>query len=492
MDRAVDAHQRSGTFVERSQGWLLIPCGLALLLVAWHVVRSGTWLDEYWQLWISGAPLAELPDRLVTDTHPPWFNLFARLILFATGDAVVPARIVNLLAGTAVLGCGLWRIRGLDAGLRWRIGLLILASGGAVGMTDLAASFRSYPWLLIFAGLQSALLAAIALKRPIPPVLAGFVTTAGIAIHYGHAAGAIAIAMVSAAVAWRSDRRAFRAIFAGLVAGVLLDVITGLIQLPHWRTTFDVNWIAQSGAGGVTSTVAAVAIAFVTGNLVAAALLAAGLVSRRTKTALVVLAPIPLAIVGWAILDALNPILTPRYLASVTAMLATAAAVGWWELALARPANVVLALLAAVQPLASSIVRPPLDGWEEGARIVRRAVANCSESRVYAVSAWRFRDHPDSRSAQFENPVAAFAYAKVGDRFGLKPQFVTGPTSVDFGRCPAIVWIEAAHGVAAFPPDVILRHAQLKLPRPARVQVVPTPNGAVLLLFAADRLQRRQ
>ena len=113
-------------------------------------------------------------------------------------------------------------------------------------------------------------------------------------------------------------------------------------------------------------------------------------------------------------------------------------------------------------------------------------------SRLYAVSAWRFRDHPDSRSAQFENPVVAFAYASVGRRFGLQPQFVTGPTSVDLGRCPAIVWIEAAHGLAAFPPDVILRHAQLNLPRPARVQVEPTPNGAVLLLFAADRLQRRQ
>jgi hypothetical protein len=32
------------------------------------------------------------------------------------------------------------------------------------------------------------------------------------------------------------------------------------------------------------------------------------------------------------------------------------------------------------------------------------------------------------------------------------------------------------------PPEAILRHAQLALPEPAQARVVPTPNGAVLLI----------
>ena len=49
-------------------------------------------------------------------------------------------------------------------------------------------------------------------------------------------------------------------------------------------------------------------------------MLAVGLIARRSKTALMLLAPIPLALIGWLILDASAPILLPRYMASVTAL----------------------------------------------------------------------------------------------------------------------------------------------------------------------------
>jgi hypothetical protein len=107
------------------------------------------------------------------------------------------------------------------------------------------------------------------------------------------------------------------------------------------------------------------------------------------------------------------------------------------------------------------------------------------------VSPWRFRDRPDSKTAQFEGPVIDFGYRKVGSEFGLKPQFVTAPTTIALGRCPAMVWIESAHGIESAPPEAILRHAQLRLPAPAKARVVPTPNGAVLLISPADRLQPR-
>jgi hypothetical protein len=107
------------------------------------------------------------------------------------------------------------------------------------------------------------------------------------------------------------------------------------------------------------------------------------------------------------------------------------------------------------------------------------------------VSAWRFRGHPDSNQERFEDPVIAFGYRKVGAAYGLNPQFVTRPTTIMLGNCPAMVWTEAAHGIESVPPEAILRHAQLQLPAPAKARVVATPNGGVLLISPADRLQPR-
>ena len=120
-------------------------------------------------------------------------------------------------------------------------------------MADLALSFRVYRWLLVLAALQCAVLTALVLNRPVPTLVAALATAASVAVHYVHAAGAIAIAVVSLAVAWRADRPAFRAILVGLGAGVALDLATGLAQLSHWREIYDVNWIAKLGGGAARS-----------------------------------------------------------------------------------------------------------------------------------------------------------------------------------------------------------------------------------------------
>ena len=479
-----------GEAVRRSPDWLWpAVIGLGLALVAWQIVTAGSWLDEYWQLWISGAPTSELAVRLKADAHPPWFNLLARPIVLATGGQIIPARLVNLFAAVAVLAAGLWRMRALDPKLRWRVALLLLASGGAVGMFDLATSFRVYAWLLVLSGLQAALLAMLLLKKRVPMVLTVAVTASSIAAHYVHSAGAIAIALTSLFVAWRNDRSALRPIACGLFAGVALNLITGLIQLPGWRVNYDVNWIADSG-GGAASAFRTFGVDFVVGNFVTAVLLALAVI-RRKRAAMAVLAPIPIAVVGWLLLDSVTHMVVPRYLASATALLATAAAVGWVELGLSAFATAAISVLAVLQPLVGSVARPPRPGWEAGARIAARALETCPEAKLYAVSAWRFRDQPNSMAARLENPVFGFAYRDVGRRFGLNPKFVTGPTSLDLGPCPAIVWMEAAHGIEAVSPEAILGHAQLRLPSPARARVVPTANGAVLLISPVDRLQPR-
>jgi hypothetical protein len=277
----------------------------------------------------------------------------------------------------------------------------------------------------------------------------------------------------------------------GLAIGVCLDVVTGLIQIPHWRESYDVNWIAESGGGSAVRSLIALGGDFVTCNAIAAAMLAVGLIARRSKTVLMLLAPIPVAFIGWLILGAGASAVLPRFMTSVTALLAVAAAAAWWELALTPAVNAALAFLAALQPLCASFIRPPLPGWEAGARVAATVTRACPGARLYAVSPWRFRDQPDSNMARFEDPVIDFGYRKVGGEYGLRPEFVTGPTMLALGKCPMIVWIEAAHGIERASPETILRHARLRLPRPAKARVIATPNGAVLLISPADRLQPR-
>jgi hypothetical protein len=141
--------------------------------------------------------------------------------------------------------------------------------------------------------------------------------------------------------------------------------------------------------------------------------------------------------------------------------------------------------------LAATIFGPPVAGWEGGARVAAAVTRRCPDAQLYAVSPWRFRDHRGSKVERFEDPVIAFGYQKVGRAYGLNPQFVTGPTTIALGHCPAILWIEAAHGIETVAAESILSHAELQLPAAARVQVVPTPNGAVLLISPVDRLQAR-
>src|SRR5438874_2068268 len=372
--------------------WILAAAAaLALALVVLYVVASGTWLDEYWQYWISGSPSGSLVQRLSADTHPPWFNLLGRAIIALTGRAVVASRLVDLLLVTSALAGGLYGLRGLAADLRWRIFLLLVASGGAVGLAALAASFRVYPWLLALAGLQAAILLALVLRRSAPAALAGIVTAASVGLHYGHAAGAIAIALVTIASRWRGgDRRVGWAVTIGLIVGVIADGGFALVQSPHWQANANVSWIADN-PGGALSAFAAVLVDYAIFNLVALLLLMLAVMRGSARPILGLLGPLPLAFAAWLVLDAAKPIIVPRYLPSVTAILTVAAAFAWHELRLRRGLDVLAAGVIALQPLLFAWARPPLPGWEVGARIAAAITRQCPDAQLFAVPASRFR-----------------------------------------------------------------------------------------------------
>jgi hypothetical protein len=50
--------------------------------------------------------------------------------------------------------------------------------------------------------------------------------------------------------------------------------------------------------------------------------------------------------------------------------------------------------------------------------------------------------------------------------------------------------MESAHGVERASAEAVLRRAQLQAPANAAARFIPTPNGALLLISPADRLQR--
>lgn len=491
MDLARTAQRRSRTPSWELTG-ILIPCAIGLLFVVFYVLRSGTWLDDYWQLWISGAPNGLLVTRLVGDQHPPWFNLFGRIIVAITGGNIWYARSVNLAAAVAALAIGLRAIPELEAALRWRIFLLVVTSAGLIGLTDLAATFRVYPWLLVLAALQGAFLLAIADRREVRGSTAALVTTLSIALHYAHAIGAIAIATVTIFIAWRRKQyKSAGCVASGMILATLIDLAVAFVQLPQWSNNFDVNWIGQRDFHS-WSLLSALLTNYLMFNLVAAVLILMALLWGDGKRMLLVLAPIPLALAVWLLFDAFRPILVPRYLASICALFSVAAAVGWTDLRLRSPASAAIALLAAFQPLFYALLSPPRAGLEEGARIAGAITSGCPQARTYGIPAWRFRDRPDSKTARFESPVMEFAYSKVGRSYGIRPQIVSAPTRIALGGCPLIVWMDTAKGIDRVPAAVVLRHAQLEVAGPFAGRFEPTENGAVLLITQPDRLGRSE
>ena len=487
MDQALEARERRRLIQDQSRV-LPIACVIGLSLVIVYVLQSGTWLDEYWQLWVSGAPKGLIIQRFGPDAHPPLFNLVARGIIAITGANVIVARLVNLALAIAAMALGLRSMTALEANLRWRIFLLVSASAGLVGMTHLASSFRVYPWVLVLAALQGCLLLCVAQRASFSTPLAICVTLASTLLQYVHAAGAIVIGMVCIALAWRNrDRRTAAIFLVSVVAGSLIDLATGLAQLPFWKATYDVNWIGDSGSSP-WQTLGEVFGNYLLFNLAGAGLIAFAILRGRSRRFLAILAPLPIALLVWLAMGSVQPLLVPRYLASIAGLLSVAAAVGWTDLALGNFWNSVAAALVAFQPLFYDFVAPARTGWEEGARIAAKAASECPHSLIYAIPAWRFRDQPNSRTARFETPVMGFGYKAVGRRFGLEPQIVTEPTRIHLGDCPAIIWMEAGHGIEQVPVQVVLERAQLQVDKSFNARFEPTQNGAVLLISRSNRL----
>ncbi|MEO7787667.1 MAG: hypothetical protein ABIR77_07600 [Sphingomicrobium sp.] len=467
-----------------------------LLLVARRAALSGSWLDEYWQLWISRAPdAATLFARIAADAHPPWFNLLARPISALTGGSLPGARLLSIALAVALAALGLTRLARSEAQGRARLlyllaGLFVLGLVAAGDPLGAAASFRSYPWLIALTLLQGALLLQVArgTARPVAPASAALLTAAATMFHYVHAVAAISIALVTLACALRrGQRRTAVAIAAGLAAGVLLQVTTGLIQLPQWRLHNDHSWITAAGISGAGVIGEVVGTWFLL-NLPATIVLALAAVRRQLpREAFWVLAPIPLAAAVWLVMGQVTPVLVDRYAVAIPILLSLAAAAAADRLLVTPQARAIVALLLFLNLALSDFGRPLTAGWEPEAAAIAAERARCPSTQVLATSHWNLGAARASRAAAFEAPVAHSAYATIGRRFDFEPTIVAPdrPVTIAPGACPTILWIEHVSDLDAIGPDRILALSGVIAPRGTQVRLIKGENGGLLRIDPA-------
>jgi hypothetical protein len=460
-------------------------------LLLWRSAASGSWLDEYWQMYVSLAPAdGTLARRLLADVHPPWFNLAARPLLQASGGLLAPARTASAALALLFLTLGLARLARSDGqsnraiyGYFW---LLVVGMAGPAGLADMATSMRIYPWLIGLSSLQAAILYQLATNRLAARDhwIAVIATTASISLHYVHAVGAIAIALVSIAAAWRRDPPAARMLVGAAALGIMLDIACGLIQLPHWRLHNDVNWIAVSGKTAM-STLRAGITAHLIFNAIAMASIPAGLVvkSNRIVTAWLA-APILIAVVTWTAMDSVIPMIALRYTVSIFVMLAL---LGAAALASLRPRwllELAVVSLVVVEFGYYATYLGPIGGWEDGARIISARLRACPSSKVYVASHWQFDAYAASNAAAFESPVELFGQQHLAARFGFRVEAVPAGTSVRpaSGVCQTLVWIVQRSDLAMRDPRWTVARAGLVVAVDMPISTTSVENGVILAI----------
>jgi hypothetical protein len=482
---------------ERTFAFPAVTAVLLIAAVAYQIVFSGAWLDEFWQYWISGAPTVEtLFDRLAGDPHPPFFNLMARAIVEIVGQKVIFARLVSTALALLTFTAGLVALarsepNGSNTSVYVLFWLLIVGMAGPVGLLELAPSFRSYPWVIALASLQAALLFRVAGRQAIsfPAFAAGIVTYFAIVLHYVGAIPAIAIAIVSTCAAWQSDSvRHAKAFGVATILAILTLSATALWQKSHWSQTMDFNWIENGGVSGISQLLNTF-WQYVTFNPLTIALILLGL-SRGAfdRRSVIVFAPIPIAIVALLIADALTPVLNGRYIVSILILLALAAAMSFRQLSPSRFLWPALTAVVVAQAGLHVWLRPPISGWDAAARQIAGIVRVCPQTQVFSASHWLFSDGSDSGTARRESQVVRFGHEMMGRRYGYNPVFLSGKARVvaPDGRCPTLLVIEHAGGLAQIGTHSILRRAGLTLPPAAQVRMFDLRNGVLIRIDARN------
>lgn len=474
---AIRAHFRS-----RACAGLLVFFVLCATLIA---LRRGPWLDEIWTLWQSrhDLPLAEIISRRwMADFHPPLFSFSHWLLALGFGDALLPHRMLNLLAlGWAALFVAVTLRRfPASAALILVYSVLVLSLPASLEyFADSRSYFAQMCAFFIVAGAAIVILDSDddldwARDTPFVAILVPTIVAA-LNLHYISTllVGLLLGALIFACARQGRRRWAWTVLIAALVAGVplLLFLVAQAQFLGRESATF---WLVgtlreavlimlRCAAAATRANPLILAVAGAAFLVAAAAALPRGrlklpgepifdadfagrlsLAPRRRRTVLLLCAVLAAFAAIMLLAHLRQPIVTGRYLltfqAGVMAVVACLAA----EAVAHRRVLFALAVLCAAGAIAWET--PKFIGerrWEATGGIVSQLIASCRSSPVYAAPLTRAT--PIAHAPE----VLDWGYRWQADRHGFNVSrfdLRAGVLPPAADACPTLVWVEHVPG----------------------------------------------
>jgi hypothetical protein len=476
----------------------------ASILVA-HM--KGVWLDEIWSLWMSQHDVSfsqALHQRWLQDTNPPYFYMFAWLFEPLTRLDLFASRLLNLiplvLAVAGFLWLGVTRPK-LRAFLIVYASLIICSAFFVEDFSQL----RSYFSQLCMASVLASALYAVETEqgdfdgRDLGLAALILVTaTAVMSFHQvsalitGAVLGFMGIAHVLA------HRVRWGAVFLviAFVAGLPL-VFAEIGEIPYLRTGLPAFWVTTS-TWEALHIVASQTIKALLLNAAAAGAAVYVLTGLRQapvrpfspplRFTIVMAIALGAACVAVVALNAVKPLIVPRYLIMLTPYWRAALAALGAEVILSRRWIFALFIANAAIVTAYTTQDEAFTGnWEDGASIVSDAVDACPKTIVYAVDPF-IMTPPGVAPPPADNTetVHEWGYAYVASNYGFQVH-VIHPAALSAlplsPTCPTLLWSEHDYNNRLGLKDIARR---ARLPSDpgslARMKLTRTDSGYVLSL----------
>ncbi len=471
----------------------LIETTLAVLAIAAGLVTSILLLnrpisiDEYFTLAMTGPDLR--PDAfasyLSVDAHPALsFLIFWAERLLGVSDIAV-LRASNLVLGGALMAWGLLfalRNKALTPSQAW---LIAAVSATCWQFLDGVAEARPY-FLVACGSVVTCLVWRVAQARIenneglSRGLIAAWVSCILLMTNLHYFAAILAGLLTAALAVQMLVRRSWRqlTVFLGVSAlAVIPATLVLYVQVHHQPREF---WIT-SAQFGFPELIVQLMRGLALNNLVACAGLMLALafmierpaLAREQRSALMLIGVVVAFILLVGALNALKPMVIPRYLTVLTGpvllvavLLATSSAMPRWMGALISAAAVLAAAEAVVTRQHTRM------GWEVSAQRIGSIVAACPDTKVYARTVYEGEELDRLKSAAYVQGYNMMSRKSGFTYTGIRPGDVVPAGNV----CPTIFWFEHASDLdkRLLTAEWLLRENGVRHEGPVKLEAVGT------------------
>jgi hypothetical protein len=475
--------------------WLAIAAIVATMLV-YAIVLRGPWFDEFCTLRISQAsvPLATLfRDRWLPDTHPILFNAWATLIGRLGITSVIGGRMASNLPALAILLAIMMRFGRRapeDRAFYFTFILLVLSMPWTI---TAFGNFRSVFWQI--AGMAIMVQAArfIAttdhdLDTALEPDIAGIAVIgvfAAIALHFASGLAGVAVVAAVLAVAWARGLRKWTLLLfsTGLLACGFM-VGSAWVQIGYWQGDIADPWIRTGAFAGILAIAGRIAIAFVhvPVPLVAGARYIGATIKEQRAFLSMMAGGIMLAAILLMIVNAMQPIIVPRYLVGLTVpVVAIVAALGGRSAA-RRRWFAATAIIAAAVGILTVAVRGQDGQWRDNAKRIAAIVGKCPSTAVYGMSGWLIDGDLHDRAAPPSQAIYAIGYGDLARSLGFQMTLINGSTPLRRSAvCPTLLWVEHRPVAANFDPVSAFRNAGFPAAPRQKLSLIRSASGFIVM-----------